>query len=784
MSIRLKTILGVALIDLALLAALVMRGSVAWGVGVAVLHLALLLGFMAVIGGSLSRRLDALGANAREIADKGPGGAVEIDGDDEVARAALSLNRMSVKLREGRDQLAERIRELEQAIAEAQNNSQSFEAQAAHLQSIVDSAAIAVITVRSDGAIASVNPAAASMFERTADDLLAATVNDIIDDGDMLLTESDHDESGDASPKEAIGRRAEQKFEIEVSISEVEQAGEFLKVLLARDVGERNRFEDELRQAKEEAEAANRAKSRFLAVMSHEIRTPLSGMLGTVDLLGDTTLTDEQRVYLGTAQQAGRALMTVINEILDYSKIEADKLELELVEFDMDDIIDSVLTLLAPRAHAKELELAACLGPNVPNKLIGDASRLRQVILNLIGNALKFTRYGGVSITITCPKQTEETVTLLFEVQDTGIGIAPEDAARLFEEFTQADPSDARRYGGTGLGLAICRRLIESMGGQIGVRSQIGEGSTFFFTVELVQKAGPEDREFALVTTDERSRPRVLVCEPNMVARAGLSQQLEFMGYKTVFAASGAEFLLLAENAASLKLHAVLAAANLPDMSVEELLGKLRMIPEEEAQDTRMVVTAPMGAMSLASHWRALGVVQVLSKPVMRRELRDALEQQPTAVTAVAAVPIEPPIVVDDKEDLSILLAEDNPINQMVVRSMLEKAGHTVSVVENGQEALTAVSSGSYDVVLMDMAMPEMSGVEATEHIRRLTGVKATIPIVALTANAFESEQERCLEAGMDAFLTKPIDRARLLETVHLVRRRKRGVAPPSSSAQ
>ena len=776
-------------------------------VSIALLQMGLVAIFSFLLGTYLTRQLHKLDDAVDRIAREGPGVQIPVAGKDELARTAVSFNRMSqelestyqeldgkladakgeseklrasqVQLRADREQLQARQDELRADQEKLRADQEKLQASEAKLRGIFTHVSDAIITVRPDGSIDAVNPAAAELFGKDAEELAGSDLDAIVEDArERLLAAGARDE--DSPLHHLHGKRGDTTFPIEISYGDFEQNDEQLIILLVRDISARERFEVDLRQAKDDAEAANRAKSRFLAVMSHEIRTPLSGMLGTVDLLGDTELDEEQRVYLGTAQQAGRSLMTVINEILDYSKIEADKLELELVDFDIDDVVEAVLTLLAPRAHAGELELAASMGPKVPSKLIGDASRLRQVLLNLISNALKFTRHGGVSLSITSPEQKEDSIVLLFEVSDTGIGISPDDAARLFEEFTQADPSDARRYGGTGLGLAICRRLIESMGGSIGVRSQIGDGSTFWFKVELQERETEGPREFEPVPLDEKGKqPRVLICEPNPVARAALMQQLEYFGYKQLFAASGAEFILYAENAASFSLHAVLASANLPDMSVEQLLEKLRNIPAEAAQDTRMVVTAPMGAMSLASHWRALGVVYVLSKPIMRRALRDALDKAPTpGQIAAHGLPDKSLAVVpDEKEELSILLAEDNPINQMVVRSMLEKAGHTVAVVENGREALTAVESGSYDVVLMDMAMPEMSGVEATEHIRRLEGTPSQIPIVALTANAFESEQERCLEAGMDAFLTKPIDRKRLLETVQQIRRRKLAAA-------
>lgn len=780
MSLRHQTFLGIVVIEsmiLGLSAFVEMSAIVIVGI-----HGVLLGGVLWFVSTIATRELRRLETAANAIAAGATGQQLEVTVSGHLADTLHAFNRMSRELQT-------MYQQHESSLTQARAMQEKLGAHEARLQAIMDAAPDCIITVLSTGVIESANPESERIFARDAESLVGTNIDQVIVGAqDQLLRKSSRSHTGRA---QLHGRRGDDLFPIELSKSHLETGDGQLYILVIRDISERTRFEVDLRdakeqaeaanrdllQAKEEAEAANRAKSRFLAVMSHEIRTPLSGMLGTVDLLGDTVLTEEQSVYLGTAQQAGRALMTVINEILDYSKIEAEKLELERVDFNIDDVIDSVLTLLATRAHAKELELAACIGPNVADALIGDSSRLRQVILNLIGNALKFTRYGGVSMTITCVEAEETRTTIRFEVSDTGIGISPEDAARLFEEFTQADPSDARRYGGTGLGLAICRKLIESMGGEIGVRSEIGEGSTFWFNVPF-EMSEPIQLDLSDEDDSGEPKPRVLICEPNPIARHALSSQLEYFGYKTVFAASGAEFLLLAENASSLRLQAVFAASNLPDMSVEELLENLRNLPAEEAQDTRMVVTAPMGAMSLASHWRALGVVHVLSKPVKRRDLRASLKQAPTVPDDATTMPLaetgsggvrQP---TEGGGALRILLAEDNPINQMVVRTMLEKGGHKVSVVENGQEALTAVETGGYDIVLMDMAMPEMSGVEATEHIRRIDGPASKIPIVALTANAFESEQERCLEAGMNAFLTKPIDRHRLLETVRTVRTR------------
>lgn len=528
---------------------------------------------------------------------------------------------------------------------------------------------------------------------------------------------------------------------------------------------------EQLGQARDIAEAASRAKSRFLAVMSHEIRTPLSGLLGTMELLRDTKLDEEQSSYVQASQSAGQALMTLINDTLDYTKIEEGKLELNVTAFDIDDVVDEVVGLLAPIAAGKGIELATCIA--APTRMYGDAHRLRQVLFNLVGNAVKFTDEGGVTVTVTVADDGagREHIDMAFEIEDTGIGIDAREVTRLFEEFTQADTSNSRRYGGTGLGLAISRRLVEAMGGAITVRSDLGRGSTFRFTAVLRGSADMNE-ERSDDGDDVAPVGRVLICARHPIVRAMLSRQLTAMSVPVIASATRAdalEQLAAPVDDRAPRWHGVILDIHTDDADASSFIEQVRSAPSI-GERARIIVAsdiAAIGARASAFDVGDVGIDGWLSKPIGRRPLKAALFPTLVHTSAEPQASSEHASSVGlSVEEHRILLAEDNPINRMVVVTMLRAAGYRVDVVENGREAVEATRDGSYALVLMDMSMPLMGGLDATREIRDLSGAASSVPIVALTANALESERERCLQAGMDAYLTKPVARDHLLQTI------------------
>jgi len=642
------------------------------------------------------------------------------------------------------------------------------------LSGIVDNTTNGIIVLDRNSVVQAFNPAAAGIFGYQPSEIVGRSIDIILPD----MHREAHDRSVRGSTlaqarvmskdMELHGLRKDGTvFPLELVVFPIGTGGEHLYAGACRDITEQRRVEAELREAMTQATAANQAKSEFVAAMSHEIRTPMNGVIGMTGLLLDTDLSTEQRQYVESIRHSGQALLTIINDILDFSKLEAGKLALEAVDFNPADAVESVAELLAPQASGKNIDFITFVAPDVPAVASGDSGRFRQILLNLAGNAIKFTEKGAVAVTGELIERSGDEIMLRFEIRDTGIGISEEAQERVFDKFSQADASTTRRYHGSGLGLSICKQLVERMGGEIGLTSALGEGTTVWFTVRfgaVEERPAPDAAQ-----TPEISRLRVLIVDDMEINRTIFKLQLSTWGMEADCAADGETALALLAQAvgAGTPYDVALIDHAMPGMEGEELARRIKATPG--LADTKLILAGSMNQRGDAGRFKEIGFADCLYKPVRHSTLLNSLTGQgaasdaddgagPAAGTDPARA-TEP----DAANMMRILVAEDNQVNQLLTLVTLEKEGHRVDVANNGIEAVEAVHRLTYDLILMDVNMPEMDGVTATRKIRELGGEKARIPVVALTADAMKGDRERLLAQGMDDYVSKPLERDKLL---------------------
>ncbi len=632
-------------------------------------------------------------------------------------------------------------------------------------EALVTTSPSAIVVSDAQGKVTSLNPAFEQLFGYTAADILGRELNG------RITTPETREEARSLSERvlanetvHLLGKRRHKDgstVDVEIFSAPVLVAGTRAgSVTIYHDIGD-------LVLAKRTAEEASQAKSEFLANMSHEIRTPMNGIMGMLELALDTALTDEQRDYLEMSLHSADALLTILNDILDLSKIEADCLELEQVPFNLATLVEDAAYSMASRAQDKGLEVICSLPPDLHPHIVGDPGRVRQVLINLLGNAIKFTHEGEIVISAEPVRETVNTQTIRFAVRDTGIGIPLDRIDLVFERFRQADGSTTRHFGGTGLGLTISKRLVEAMGGRIGVDSRPGIGSTFWFTIEFprtVVSFAPMELERPLDVTLHGLR--ILAVDDNSTNRMVISKMVEGFGCKVETAESGEAALAALSSAIAQgnPFDLVLLDMQMPKIDGEQTLESIKSDPRFNS--VPILILTSIGQRSDAARLQRKGCAGYLLKPIKLRTLHDTLVDV-IGKRSIERVPSQP----DRKaaapgRQRRLLLAEDNPVNQKLAVVLLNKAGFSVDVVDNGRSAVEQVLRNHYHAVLMDVQMPELDGYQATQRIRECEDPGIHVPIIAMTANAMKGDEEMCLRAGMDDYLAKPFELRRLMEVL------------------
>ena len=641
------------------------------------------------------------------------------------------------------------------------------------LNALIENSPVGILVLDSERLVKLCNPAFETLFQYIRREIVGKAFDGLIADGELLS------EIREISRRTIDGefinmitrcqRKDRSLVDVELHTVRLVVKGKVEGTLyIYQDISVRKRAEEEMQRAKEVAETSNRAKSEFLANMSHEIRTPMNGIIGMTELALETNLSHEQREFLGMVKSSADSLLSLLNDILDFSKIEAGKLDFETIDFRLRDTLDDTIKALGLQAQQKGLELACHVLPDVPDGLQGDPTRLRQIVVNLLGNAMKFTSHGEVVITVGVQDESDDEVVMHFAVRDTGIGIPLEKQQLIFEAFTQTDSSTTRKYGGTGLGLAISSRLVNKMGGKIWVESEPGRGSTFHFTTRSrLQKIS--SRKYAPLGAEAIWGLRVLVVDDNATNRRILQEMFLAWQMSPTLAENGLEALTILKRADTegTPFHLILLDAQMPGMDGFTVVGKIKQDPRLAKSVVIMLTSA--GFRGDAARCRVLGIKGYLTKPIKRSDLLEAIK----VVLGSQTLPegCSPVVTLhslrESRGRLRILLAEDNRVNQLLAVRLLERRGYEVAVAGNGEEALEALNKQAFDLVLMDVQMPEMDGLQATAAIRKGEMKSGKhIPIVAMTAHAMAGDKENCLEAGMDDYITKPIRLKQLLDVL------------------
>ena len=737
---------------------------------------------------------------------------IAVNEDDEFALIAQSINLMSQNLKQAHEQLESRNRELETVLQDSALVSNANQANHRKFLTLVNTLVDSVITINHQGIIQYANPATEKLFGYESHELMGHNIS-ILMPQDMHVRHHQslqkqvrrHETVHLHATREVEGVRKDgSRFMLSLSVGQFELDGDVYFTGILRDVTEAKRLDEQLRLAKETAERSSRelasanlelensvevanelaikaarsekTKSEFLANMSHEIRTPLNAIMGMTQLLLESELNSDQRELSQVIHRAGETLISLVNDILDLSKIDAGKVELENIEFDLHRHLSDVLSMVSERLASKQLDCCLVLSPDVPAMVYGDPTRMSQILLNLLSNAIKFTEKGQVTVHVdVMAERAGQKARLQISVEDTGIGIDPKKAERLFEEFTQADGSTTRQFGGTGLGLAISRKLVKMMNGQIGAEGQIGKGSRFWFDLPL--HASVNDKPSWKDNLTNWAGKTVLVAHPNPIIRQTLKHQIQVMGLRCQLAADSEDVLDLVHKTAQVNqpLAAILVDQTLDEHDGTDIIKQIRNVTKPI--DTACILACSFGKRPDEEMQKSLSINDVIIHPITPVCLSASLhrcfkiqDQLKTAHQTGLNKEQEADTNTKDSkqksDDLKILLVEDSKVNQMVCLRILARMDMTADLACNGQEALDQIHANDYDLVLMDCQMPVMDGFEATKQIRDLPDDKAQLPVIAITANALAGDREKCLKAGMTDYLSKPIKIEKLRDLV------------------